>query len=130
MTAARRRTHVLLHTALLLVMAGVLAPAAAQLAAGADSAAADGACGMPARLCRPAPPFPTALCRADAILIPALDAAAALALLELKAQLPAWGFLTRSVNLTGWRQEEASAGSGACSWTFVVCDDSGRVSHL
>ena len=45
MTAARpwRSPHVLLHAALLLVAAGVLAPAAAQQAAGADSAAADGA---------------------------------------------------------------------------------------
>ena len=80
----------------------------------------------------PCPATPNSPLQADAILLPALVATAALALLELKAQLPGWGSLVpaRAVNLTGWRQEEASASGGACSWTFVSCDESGRVSTL
>ena len=81
--------------------------------------------------CRPAPAMLRSPLQAEAALLPALDATAALALLEFKAQLPGWGTLVpaRAANLTGWRQEE-SASSGACSWTFVSCDESGRVSTL
>jgi hypothetical protein len=55
------------------------------------------------------------------------------ALLEFKAQLPGWVdslVPAHGAKLTGWRQEAATASDGACAWTFVSCDDIGRVSTL
>ena len=55
-------------------------------------------------------------------------APAVAALLALKAALPGWDERMQRVRLDGW--DDSLAGASACSWSFVTCDQVGRVETL
>ena len=50
------------------------------------------------------------------------------ALLALKAALPGWVEQMQRVGLAGWQGDTAH--TTACSWSFVKCDQVGRVDTL